>query len=636
MSRLAALGAVPGALLAALGVSVALLVAAAAAHATQVTISPLAGTPDASPQTQISFLGVATSQIHNISVVGSHSGSHTGRLESYASAAGASYLPSRPFFAGEWVTVRATVGHTAVGTEFTVADQDNYDYKPPASATRAAAMPRHSVASAMSATTMPRHSAVSAMRAATGLGQSFASAAQTTPAPAPAPGQHFVTAPTLQPPLVSIDYDSPQAAPGDVFLTFAHGAGQSGPMIVDGSGRLVWFKPVPKDMTATDLQVESYQGKPALVWWQGYIPSLGVGFGEDEIYGPNYRPIAQIKAGNGYEADLHDAQITPKGSAFITANTLVHTDLASGGGPREGVLIDSLLQEIDIKTGLVMFEWHSYGHVALSESYSAPHESSSEPWDWFHLNSISLGPDDDVLISSRNTSALYDLSLGTGRVLWRIGGKHPTFKMDGGTGMAYQHDARWQPDHTITVFDDGAVPKKHSQSRAIRLAIDWAHLTVHLVGRDVRTPPLLTGSQGNDQVLPNGDSFVSWGEVPYFTEFSPSGQVVFEGRMPYPAQSYRAYKFPWSATPAEPPAIAVRAAGAGTETVYASWNGATAVAQWRVLAGPSATSLSPIATFAKAGFESADSVPSMGTHFAVQALDAEGRLLGTSPTVTAR
>lgn len=589
----------------ALVIPVLVLAPAAAAQATPVTISPLAGTPDASPQTQISFLGEATGQIHHISVVGSRSGSHTGRLESYTSATGASYLPSRPFLAGERVTVGAIVGDTAVGTEFTVADQDNYDYRPSASTARLA----------------------------TGSGQSFASGAQAKPASAPA--QSFVTAPTLQPPQVSIDYDSSQAAAGDVFLTFAHGAGQSGPMIVDGSGRLVWFKPVPKYMTATDFQVERYEGKPALVWWQGYIPSLGIGFGTDEIYGPNYRPIAQIKAGNGYEADLHDAQITPQGYAFITANTLVHTNLTSGGGPRDGILIDSLLQEVDIKTGLVMFEWHSYGHVALSESFSPPQVAASEPWDWFHLNSISPGPDHDLLISSRNTSALYDVSLGSGRVLWRIGGKHPTFKMDGGTGMAYQHDARWQPDHTITLFDDGAVPKKHSQSRAIRLKIDWAHLTAHLVGRDVRTPPLLTGSQGNDQALPNGDSFVGWGEVPYFTEFSPSGQVVFEGSMPYPAQSYRAYKFPWSANPAEAPVIAVKAGAAGTKTVYASWNGATAVAQWRVLASAGAKGLSPIATFAQAGFESATTVVSTDTHFAVQALDSEGNLLGTSSTVTA-
>ena len=565
------------------------LPAAGASQAATVTISPLQGAEDASPQTQISFLGASASEIHDISVVGSSSGSHRGRLESYTSAVGASFLPARQFTEGERVSVRATVGHATLTTAFTVAHIDHYDY----------------MASVRSSQVKP------------------------------APGQSFVSAPTLQPPLVSIDYDSPEAAAGDIFMTFAHGAGQSGPMIVNGAGRLVWFTPVPKGMTATDLQVESYAGKPALVWWQGYIPSLGIGFGADELYGSDYRPLAQVNAGNGYKADLHDIQITPKGSAFITSNTLVHTDLASGGGPREGVLIDSLLQEIDIKTGLVMFEWHAYGHVALSESYSDAQVSSTQPWDWFHLNSISLGPDGNVLISSRNTSALYDVSLASGRVLWRIGGKNPTFKMGAGTGMAYQHDARWQPDHTITVFDDGAVPKKHSQSRAIRLAIDWTHLTVHLVGRDVRTPPLLTGSQGNDQILPNGDSFVGWGEVPYFTEFSPSGQIVFEGRMPYPAQSYRAFKFPWSATPKDPPAIAVRSTGAGQDTVYASWNGSTETSGWRVLGGPDSKHLAVLASAPQSGFETAIALQTGDTHFAVQALDASGRVIGGSGTVTA-
>ncbi|MGA7705548.1 MAG: arylsulfotransferase family protein [Solirubrobacteraceae bacterium] len=567
------------------------LLAAGASRAATVTISPLDGTRDASPQTQISFLGAAANQIHAISVVGSSSGEHSGRVEGYASAVGASFLPSHPFAAGEHVSVRATIGHATATSSFTVARLDAYDYT---STTRSPQAPV-----------------------------------------APAPGQNFVSAPTLQPPAVSIDYDSPEAAPGDIFMTFAHGAGQSGPMIVNGAGQLVWFTPVPKGMTATDLQVESYEGKPALVWWQGYIPSLGIGFGTDEIYGSNYRPLARVNAGNGYKADLHDIQITPKGSAFITSNTLVHTSLASGGGPREGVLIDSVLQEIDIKTGLVMFEWHAFGHVDLSESYSDPHVSSTQPWDWFHLNSISPGPDGNLLISSRNTSALYDVSTADGRVLWRIGGKNPTFKMGAGTGMAYQHDARWQPDHTITVFDDGAVPKKHSQSRAIRLAIDWAHLTVHLVAREVRTPPLLTGSQGNDQILPNGDSFVGWGEVPYFTEFNPTGQMVLDGRMPYPAQSYRAYKFPWSGTPSTSPAIAVKASGAGTDTVYASWNGATGVSAWRVLAGSSSKSLIGVAGVPDSGFETAIPVQTTATHFAVQALDGSGRVLATSTIVSA-
>ena len=325
----------------------------------------------------------------------------------------------------------------------------------------------------------------------------------------------------------------------------------------------------------------------------------------------------------------------PKGSAFITSNTLVHTDLASGGGPREGVLIDSLLQEIDIKTGLVMFEWHAYGHVALSESYSDAHVSSTQPWDWFHLNSISLGPDGNVLISSRNTSALYDVSLASGRVLWRIGGKNPTFKMGAGTGMAYQHDAPLAArphDHGVR-RRGGAQEALPVKGDPLGDRLDASGRS--LVGRDVRTPPLLTGSQGNDQILPNGDSFVGWGEVPYFTEFSPSGQIVFEGRMPYPAQSYRAFKFPWSATPNDPPAIAVRATGAGPDTVYASWNGATEVNGWRVLAGPDAKHLAVLASAPQSGFETAIALPTGDTHFAVQALDAQGHLLGTSPIVAA-
>ena len=87
-------------------------------------ISPLPGTPDASPDTQISFLGAPASQLRNISVVGSRSGTHSGRLRFYSTHTGGSFLPTRPFIAGETVTVKAQiVGNGApltVGTTFTV------------------------------------------------------------------------------------------------------------------------------------------------------------------------------------------------------------------------------------------------------------------------------------------------------------------------------------------------------------------------------------------------------------------------------------------------------------------------------------------------------------------------------------
>jgi hypothetical protein len=338
-----------------------------------------------------------------------------------------------------------------------------------------------------------------------------------------------------------------------------------------------------------------------------------------------------VSAGNGYSADLHEFQITPQGSAFLTAYTLVDANLSSLGGSAHGTLQDAILQEIDVPTGLVMFEWHAYGHVALSDSYTSPSPSGA-PWDFFHLNSVSLDPwgDGNFIISSRNTWAAYEINHLSGAVEWRIGGRRPSFKMGAGTGFAWQHDVRWQPDDTLTLFDDGAVPKEHSQSRAIRERINWAKRSVELVGRDVRDPGILTGSQGNDQVLGDGDSFVGWGEEPFFTEFSPTGQIVYEAHFPSPGQSYRAYRFTWNATPAAPPAVAVKPGEANAATVYASWNGATGVSSWTVLGGASPTSLSPLATVAASGFETAIPVGGADAYFAVQALGAGGRVLGTS------
>jgi hypothetical protein len=578
-----------GALLAAV-----MLFLAPAARAAAVSASPLPGTPDASPDTQISFLGVPVTEISHVSVVGSRTGGHSGRLESYASSPGASFVPTHQFSQGERVTATATVGpkgHSQrVSTTFTVARLSGY--------------------------TTP----------ATG-------------APAPAKAgttQSFVSQPALHPPRIAVTTSSPAAMSGDVFITPTHGLGQSGPMIINGQGGLVWYEPVPTGEVATNLQVESYKGQPVLVWWQGDIPAiLGVGFGTDEIYGAAYQHLATVSAGNGYQADLHDFQITPQGSAYLTAYSLVDADLSSGGGSRDGVLQDAILQEIDIPTGLVMFEWHAYGHVALSDSYAHPPYDPAQPWDFFHLNSISLDPwgDGNFIISSRNTWAAYEINHLSGAILWRVGGKRSSFKMGPGTGTAYQHDVRWQPDHTLTVFDNGALPKAHSQSRVIREQIDWAHRKMTLLSRYVRTPALLSGSQGDDQVLPDGNSFVGWGEDPYFTEFSPTGQILFDGHIPSPGQSYRAYRFPWRATPAAPPAVAVKPNGNATVTVYASWNGATDVSAWRVLGGASPSSLSSIATAPAAGFETAIPLPSTAGYYAVQALGVTGQVLGTSLAV---
>ncbi len=157
----------------------------------------------------------------------------------------------------------------------------------------------------------------------------------------------------------------------------------------------------------------------------------------------NYRTVAVVRAGNGLQADEHEFNVTPQGTAYILAYSPVQASLASAGGPASGTVVDGVIQEVDIHTGLVMWEWHSLGHVDVSESYSKLPGSPTGAYDYFHINSLITDQHGNLLISARNTWALYDINHHTGRVMWRLGGKHSTFALGPGVQFAYQHNAQW-------------------------------------------------------------------------------------------------------------------------------------------------------------------------------------------------
>jgi hypothetical protein len=252
------------------------------------------------------------------------------------------------------------------------------------------------------------------------------------------------------------------------------------------------------------------------------------------------------------------------------------------------------------------------------------------------VNSVGLEPNGNFLVSSRNTNALYEVDRASGAILWRLGGKRSTFKMAHGTQFLGQHDARRQADGSITVFDNGAPPLPGRPSRALQLRVDETHKTVSLIHAFRHPHPATrTFSQGSVQQMPNGNLFVGWGgSVPWFTEFDSAGHVTFDAQFrPTGDDTYRAYKLPWSATPATPPAIAA-AVGHGHTAVYASWNGATGVASWQLLAGPSANSLQPVGTAVPTqGFETRLQAPGSQPFVQVNALDSTGRVIGSSRPV---
>jgi hypothetical protein len=449
-------------------------------------------------------------------------------------------------------------------------------------------------------------------------------------APASAGGPVYASRPELEPPAVSVT----GTATGDVFLAPKSVAGQSGPMILDAHGGLVWFHPEPKGVIPNDFKVQTYRGQPMLTWWEGNTNSRGYGQGSWVIADRSYREIARIRAGDGLYGDLHDMQLTPRGTALITVYHVVRADLSSVGASANGHAVDSIVQEIDVATGKVLFSWHSLDHVALTESHAgAPAPGHSFPYDYFHVNSVDVEPDGNLLVSGRNTWALYEIDRRTGAVLWRLGGLGSDFALGPDVRFAWQHDARRQPDGTITLFDNESTPKVGPASRLLTLRVDAAARTVSLASAVTHPDGVLADAEGNAQHLAGGDVFAGWGLAGRASELDGGGQLVFDLRLPAGYDTYRAFTFAWDGTPADPPAVAVARDG-GAVTARASWNGATAVTRWELLAGSSSGSLRVVDSAPRSGFETSLSASTDAPVVAVRALDGD-RVLGTSPAVAA-
>ena len=562
----------------------------AALAGTAVDVSPAPETDSANPHTQISFLGAPLGEIHDVSVVGAQSGAHAGRLRAYSQGDGASFAPDSPFDAGERVTVHASLGLGA-------GKQVSYEFR------------------------------VDTPYSTANTGE-FGN-----PQAAPADYESFYTMPGVQAPVLSVTVADRDPGAGDIFTTNGPGAGQYGPLIYAPDGRLIWFQKLGGGETAENLNEQTYEGRRVLTWWRGRVLVLGFGQGEDVVTDSSYRTVARVAGGNGLKADLHDFRVLPGGLAYITAYNPIRCDLTSVNGSRSGAIVDTAIEQIDMKTGLVRWEWHSLDHVGADESeVEAP--SGTTPWDYFHINSIDPQADGNVLISARSTWAGYQLQRGSGKVLWRLGGNKSSFAMGAGTKMAWQHDGRMLANGELTFFDDGANPPIHKQSRAIRVKLDMhsrrAQLTAAYTHHD---PPLLAASQGNAQTLSDGNTLVGYGGVPAISEFAKDGALLLDAHQPFEMSFYRAFRYPWSGQPLTPPAVLASLNNTAEETiVHASWNGATDVAAWRVLAGEQPASLSEQTQIEDDGFESSTILPKEHGYVAVQALDAAGHVLGTSKT----
>ena len=569
-----------------------LVVGVGAGPAGAATVFPMPGSSSASPLTQISFRGVTPEAIGRISVTGSRSGAHAGTLEPHSDGNGASWVPRSRFSGGERVSVRTRLpisGTRAGDFEFLVA-------------------------------VWPGR-------------VRFKNALDTVE---PGKVRRFRTRPDLAPPTVTVRPDSRPAEPGYVFLTpkAKNDTRQAGPMITDARGRPVWFKPLPGVRAATDLRVQTYKGEPVLTWWEG-TSSSGIGYGSLVIASQDYQEITRVSVPGGYRADLHEFVITPQNTALIISLPVVKADLTAERGHRSGQLVDSVVQEIDLDTGLMLFEWHSRGQVPLADSFIAPEKSARVPWDYVHANSVSVDADGDLLVSARNTWAVYKLDRQTGRTEWVLGGHRSNFKLGPGARFAWQHDARRREDGALTLFDNSASPAVAKRSRAIALKLDTGTRTARLLHARAHPRGLLAATQGNYQTFPGGGGIVGWGSQRYMTEYDARGKVIWDARLSVGYESYRTYRFPWVGRPESVPKALAQRTRRGMD-VYVSWNGATEVADWEVLTGNHKTTLRPAARAPRSGFETRIPIARRTSWVAVAALDRDGAVLARSPAVPLR
>ena len=238
----------------------------------------------------------------------------------------------------------------------------------------------------------------------------------------------------------------------------------------------------------------------------------------------------------------------------------------------------------------MLFEWHSLDHVPLSESQAPVPTSAATPYDYFHVNAVNLDEHGDLLIDARNTWTVYDVDRHSGKINWRLGGKASDFTLGPGVAFAWQHNPLPAGHDTIRLFDNEAAPAVRQHSRVIWIHLDQRRKTATLV-RSIEHPDgLLAGSQGNSQALDDGHTFVGWGATGRVSEFDEDGALLFDASVPTGWDTYRGYRAEWEGDPDADPVATAQHAGAST-TVHAIWNGATDVSDWRVLAGPDASSL---------------------------------------------
>ncbi len=445
----------------------------------------------------------------------------------------------------------------------------------------------------------------------------------------------FVSRPDLNPPIVTMTGPGTQQADDGYYFVAPKDDWNddddlwAGGLILDEEGSPVWID--EGDTRKYGFRVQNYADEPVLTWWEGDI-NPPVALGEIVLMDNTYEEIARVSVGGDLEqgtTDVHEMTITDDDTLLLLAYVPTQTDLSEIGGAEDGWVYEDVVQEVDIDTGEVLFQWRSLDGVpvtAAKTGISDDKGTKDNPFDYLHLNSVTVDDDGSLLLSARSTHAVYNLDRDTGDIQWVLGGKDSDFELDPDAVFGAQHDAHRQSDGTITMFDNRA-SEENGDSRGLRLDLDMDAMTASVVTEYSPPEKRWAVSQGNLQELDGGDVVVGWGSEPYFSRYDSDGELLLEGSIPMES-NYRAFFSDWEAAPTEPP-VAVLETSGDSPTVHVSWNGATEVESWRVRSGQDEADATEVALVERDGFETAIPLDQSAPYVEVQAMDVDGNELAT-------
>ncbi len=436
----------------------------------------------------------------------------------------------------------------------------------------------------------------------------------------------FKSAPDLDPPRMNVKMRSSKAINQKLFVGFK----DRGAAIYSPNGQPIWFLP----SRSINFRVQKFRGKPVLTWFQAATKGSGLKRNTYIIANRNYKVIKRVLPGNGLSPDSHEFKLTNRGTAFLTSYKSTTRNLSSVGMGTNAPVADSIAQEIDLRTGKVVWEWRSLDHVPIRDTFAEKLRRPGASFDYFHINSIEDAPDGNILISGRSTNAVYKVSRKTGRVMWTLGGKSSDFEMGKGAYFSSQHDANLQKGNKISIYDNGDSPviskPVRGQSRGLVLKLNYRKMKATVLKSYLNPAKPLASQQGNMQNLKNGHYLLGWGGVPLISEHAAGGKMLFDAAFEDVGSFYRAYRSPWHGRPKTRVSVAANVTDNARTRIWVSWNGDSAVRRWKVMAGKGKNSLKKVANRTRKGFETTIGLSGRYRYVKIYGLSGSGKKIGTS------